>query len=123
MNELVGPGPLWLPRSSLAARLLGLGFALAGWAILCWQVLGTFRRMEAGEPQVEYSITLILFGELFVVLGGVWLVGGLAGYEAVRRWQTRPKARIILMAASLVLAAVTWWLMKEQFAHFGYQSR
>ena len=116
------PNPLWQPRSDLAARALGVAVGFVGLALLYWQVLGTLRRMEAAETPVEYSLTLILCGEMFLALGGFWLVRGLAGYAAVRNFQHQPRARKILVAATLVLLGLSWWFMHSQLASHGYES-
>ncbi|MSR63693.1 MAG: hypothetical protein EXS08_14795 [Planctomycetes bacterium] len=84
--------PFWQPRDDNGACLLGAGFFLAGSGVLAWQILGTLRQADEGAPTLTYSLPLILMGVMFVTLGGLWLVRGLAGYVWARSFHRDPRA-------------------------------
>lgn len=112
--------PLWQPRDDFSARILGAGFLLGGAGVCAWQVLGTIREASAGASVLTYSITLIVMSVMFVALGALWLVRGLAGYTWVRSVQTEPRARRILSVSAFVLAGGTWLLMEWYLGRKGY---
>lgn len=112
--------PLWQPRTDNAARLLGLGFAVAGGAILYWQIVVTLQRAAAHQPEVMYSFKLIALGEMFAVLGLFWIVTGLSGYARIIGLQQDRRFRIGLALAALVAIVVTDHLMTGELAKFGY---
>ncbi len=112
--------PLWQPRGDFSARILGAGFMLGGAAVCAWQILGTIEDAKASAPTLTYSLTLIMLGVMFVALGMLWLVRGLAGYTWVRSVQTEPRARRILSVSAFVLAGATWLLMQWYLGRMGY---
>ena len=112
--------PFWQPRGDFSARILGAGCTLGGAGICAWQILGTIQAAKASAPTLSYSLTLIMLGVMFVALGALWLVRGLAGYTWVRSVQTEPRARRLPSVSAFVLAAGTWFLMDWYLVRLGY---
>ena len=115
-------GPLYQPRSEIAARLLGLGFFTAGAAAIYWQGILPLRAAIAEKPLVEYSIKLIILGEFFVIMGLYWMIRGFAGYLAVREIQKNPRAMKRLAFFALLATLISWWLLDDVFESYGYFS-
>lgn len=98
--------PLWQPRTDGAARLLGAGFFLGGGAMLGFQLKVIFDAAAAHAERVTYFMSAIGLGEMGVLLGGYWLVRGLAGYTAIRTLQTDPRRlRTLAIVAAVVIGA------------------
>ena len=114
--------PLWQPRSDAAARLLGLGFAAAGAAILYWQIVGSLQRAAAGDAEISYSLKLIALGEMFLVLGLFWAATGLPGYTRIIGLQKDRRFLWGLGAVALIAIALTDYYMGRQLAAYGYQT-
>ncbi len=114
--------PLYQPRNNTSARFLGLGFFLAGAAMVWWQGVVPLLGAIADKPQVEFSIKLIILGEFFVIMGLFWIVRGLAGYTAIRAMQKNPRAMKILTMVALAATALSWWLLTHIFESYGYFS-
>lgn len=113
--------PLWQPRSDTAARLLGLGFAAAGTAILYWQIIVTLKRAVDGDATISYSLKLIALGEMFAVLGVFWLATGLRGYTRVVGLQKDRRFMWGLGAVALVAIALTQYFLSRELAAHGFQ--
>ena len=104
--------PIYQPRSDSSARLLGLGFLSAGAAMIYWQGILPLSGAMEHRPLIEYSIKLIVLGEMFVCLGLFWMIRGLAAYTAVRAMQQNPRAMKKLVVVSLIAALLSWWLVE-----------
>jgi hypothetical protein len=57
---------------------------------------------------------------MFFVLGGYWLVTGLAGYQRVLRLQQDRRFLALVGAASLAALGLTHYFMRQQLAAHGY---
>ncbi len=112
--------PLWKPATDKAARLLGLGFTIAGAAILYWQIIITLQRAAANNPSILYSLKLIALGEMFTILGLYWLATGLVGYAKIIGLQ---KDRRFLIALGIIAAIATFatdHFMTRELSQYGY---
>ena len=112
--------PLWQPRTDGAARLLGLGGAVGGAGLLYWQLLLPLQQARAGQERLTYSLTLIVFGVLWLLLGLFWLVRGRAGYDWVRSAQHRRGPRTALLVATAVVVLALRFLLSRQLVALGY---
>ena len=114
------PAPLWQPRSNLSARLLGLGCAGAGAAVLYWQIVVTLRLAAENNPDITYSLKLIALGEMFVVIGLIWMVSGLAGYGRILGLQKDRRFLFALVLVSIFAVFATDHFMTRELARYGY---
>ena len=112
--------PLWKPATDQAARLLGLGFATAGTAILYWQIVITLQRAAAGNPEILYSLKLIALGAMFTVLGLSWIIGGLSAYTKVVHLQQNRRFLIALGIIALIVIGLTHGFMLRHLSAYGY---
>ena len=114
------PEPLWQPRTDHAARLLGAGFFLGGCGMLGFQIKVILDAAAAHAERVSYFMSAIGLGEMGVLLGGYWLVRGLAGYTAVRAMQTEPRQMRALLIVSVVVIGISLIALKFWLSSLGY---
>ena len=112
--------PLWQPRTDRAARLLGAGFLIGGAALLAYQASVIVEAVATGAPNVTWFMAAVALGAMGVLLGGYWLIHGLAGYTAIRAVQhDRRRMRMVSIVVAVVLLATTIAL-KAWLASLGY---
>lgn len=112
--------PRWQPRSDRSARLLGGAFFCGGLGLVWMQARSILDAVADTRPVTTFSAAIGL-GLFCLVVGGTWLVRGLAGYTATRRLQQQPRAlRIVAVVTVLVvggiLLALRSWLTAQGYA-------
>jgi hypothetical protein len=112
--------PLWQPRTDYAARLLGAGFFIGGGSLLGFQLKVILDAAAAQAERVTYFMAAIGLGEMGLLLGGYWLVRGLAGYTAVRNLQSDPRRMRTFASVVTVVIGASLLGMKYWLASLGY---
>ena len=97
------------------AFLAGIGTTL-GW----WLILGPYRQAVAGAPEVEVHFKAFFVVPMVLIFGFACMIFGeklpLRGADKERQ----RRAGSVLFGIIAVIAGLTWWVLKSQFAALGY---
>ena len=104
----------------LKIRLTGAFLAGAGTAMGWWLILGPYRQALAGAPEVEVHFKAFFIVPIMLIFGLAFLgFGARLPLRGADRDRQR-RAGFLIFGVVAVIAGVTWWLLKSQFAALGY---